>query len=204
MGCDEVRMLVLAAGAAVLLTACTSAAQTARDPEPSDSTPPPRATVRELRIGRPVTLTGTDDAGHPGRLRIAVKVDRLLTTAYGRGAWSAPGPGERFVAARFVLKNVGTARYDDGPGYGAAVIDAAGHSYDPMVAAVTAGPGFGRVLRLRHGQARSGYVVFAVPKRARIVAVRYALNGGLAADRAEWRPAPAHAAAAAVSGGRHG
>lgn len=190
------RILLLAAGAAVLLAACGNAAQTATNPQPADRTPPAPITVHQLRLGRAVTLTGADDARHPGRLRIAVRVDRVLATAHGRGAYSVPGRGERFVAVRFVLKNMGTARYDDGPNYGAAVVDAGGHSYDPMDAAITAGPGFGRVVRLRHGQVRAGYIVFAVPKRARIIDVRYALNAGLAPDRAEWRviaPSPAQA-----------
>ncbi len=219
MGCDVVRVLLLAAGAAVLLAACDNAAQTARNPEPADSTPPARITVHELKVGQAVTLTGTDDAGHPGRLRLAVRVAQVLATAHGRGAYEVPGRGERFVAVRFVLKNVGTALYDDGPDYGAAVVDDDGQTYDPMVAAVTAGPGFGRVVRLRHGQACAGFIVFAVPKQARIVDVRYALNAGLATDRAEWRVTSPHAATArraagprplrrpagdAVSGGRRG
>lgn len=193
MGCDAVRMLVLAAAAAVLLAGCDDAAQTAKNPQPADTTPPARASVHELKLGQAVTLTGADDAGHPGRLRIAVKVDRVLTTADGRGAYAVPGRGERFVAVRFVLKNVGSAHYDDGPNFGAAAVDSDGHTYDPMVAAVTAGPGFARVVRLRHGETRSGLIVFAVPKRAHIVDVWYALNAGLAPDRAEWRVAEPNA-----------
>lgn len=181
-----VRRLVLTAGAAALLTGCGSNAQTARNPQPPDTTP---AAVRMHRVavGDVVTLTGTDDAGRRDRLRLKVKVGRVLQTVRGRDVYDTPRKGERFAAVRFVVKNVGTSPYVDSPTYGAQAVDDDGATYDPTVARVTAGPGFARVVRLGRGQVRAGYIVFAVPRRARIVGVRYALNAGQAPDHAEWR-----------------
>jgi hypothetical protein len=180
MGSDVVRRLALAVGTAALL-----AGQTAKNPQ----SPTPSATTRiqRVKIGHAVTLSGADDSGGAGRLRLTVKVKQIVSTATGHGAFQQPRKGERFVAVRFVLKNVGDAAYDDSPTYGAKVMDDAGRTYDPTVATVTAGPGFPKVVKLRQGQVRSGFIVFAVPKKAKVVSVHYALNAGFAADLAEWR-----------------
>ncbi|MCO5994068.1 DUF4352 domain-containing protein [Actinoallomurus rhizosphaericola] len=186
MGSGVVRRLALtAAVTAALLAGCGNAARTANNPQTATPSPTPR--VRQVTVGQTVTLSGADDSGGAGRLRLAVKVKQVLPTATGHGAFQKPRKGERFVAVRFVLKNVGDTAYDDSPTYGANVVDTAGRTYDPTVAAVTAGPGFPKVVRLRQGQAASGFMVFAVPKKAKVVAVAYALNAGFATDRAEWR-----------------
>jgi hypothetical protein len=184
MGSRVVRRLVLAAGMAVLLTGCGSAAQTAKNPQPTGSAPPH---VHRAKVGDPIALTGADDVGGTGRLRLAVKVDKVVSPAVGKGAFETPRKGERFVAVRFVLKNIGKTAYDDSPTYGAKAIDASGRGYDPTVATVSAGPGFPRVVRLTRGKVKAGFIVFAVPKRAKVTAVQYALNAGLAEDVGEWR-----------------
>jgi hypothetical protein len=184
-----VRRLALVAGLtglAVLLGGCGSAAETAKNPQPSDSRP----RVRLANVGDAVVLTGVDDASGTGTLRMAVKVKNVVPTAVGRGAFETPRRGERFAAVRFVFKNMGTTAYHDSPTFGAKVIDSAGHGYDPTVATVSAGPGFPRVVRLTRGQVRSGYIVFAVPKAAKIVSVQYALNAGYAPELGEWRVPP--------------
>jgi hypothetical protein len=190
-----VRRLGPAAGMAVLLTGCGSAAETATQPQSALSSPPVQ--VHRGKVGDVFTLVGADDTGG-GRLRLAVKVKQVVPAASGQGAFESPRKGERFVAARFVLKNVGDTVYDDSPTYGAKVVDGSGHGYDPTVATVSAGTGFPRVVRLRQGQVRSGFIVFAVPKTARVTTVRYALNAGYAEDRGEWR-VPSRPA----SGGSH-
>jgi uncharacterized protein DUF4352 len=181
-----VRRLVLAAGLAALLGGCGTAAQTAKNPEPSGSPP----SVRHVTVGTAVVLAGADDASGAGTLRMAVKVKNVVPTAFGRGAFENPRKGERFTAVRFVFKNIGPTPYRDSPTFGAKVVDSAGHGYDPTVATVTAGPGFARVVTLARGQSRSGYIVFAVPKTARIVSVRYALNAGYAHELGEWTVPP--------------
>lgn len=176
--------------AAAVLSACGTSAQTAKNPEPAASTPP---RVHTVAVGDVITLTGeggTDlagDAGGPPGLRLAVKVKKVVSSTTGRGAFERPRKGERFAAVRFVLKNVGEAEYHDSPTFGAKLVDAEGHAYDPTVVTVTAGPGFGRAVTLQHGQVRSGFIVFAIPKRARIAAVRYALDAGDAPDLGDWR-----------------
>ncbi|GAA4495945.1 hypothetical protein GCM10023191_037240 [Actinoallomurus oryzae] len=184
------RRLVLAAGFAVLVGGCGSAAETAKNPQPSDSRP----RVRRVDVGDAVVLTGVNGTSGTGTLRMAVKVKNVVSTAIGRGAFEKPRKGERFAAVRFVFKNMGAAPYHDSPTFGAKVIDSAGHGYDPTVATVSAGPAFPRVMSLTQGQVRSGYIVFAVPRAAKIVSVRYALNAGYAPDLGEWRVPPRSAA----------
>ena len=177
------RRLVLAAGTAAVLTGCGTAAQTAKNPEPTTT---PRR-VHETGVNEAIVLTGVDDTGVTGTLKLAVKVKQVIPTAVGRGAFENPRKGERFVAVRFVFKNIGATAYQDSPTFGAKVIDSSGHGYDPTVATVTAGRGFARVLTLLHDQLGSGFIVFAVPRSARIVTVQYALNAGFAADVGRWR-----------------
>jgi hypothetical protein len=179
-----VRRLALASGIAVLLTGCGTAAQTARNPEPAASPP---LHVHWANIGDVVPLTGVDDATGTGVLRLAVKVGTVLPTAVGRGAFEQPRKGERFAAVRFVFKNVGVTPYHDSPTFGAKLVDSAGHGYDPTVATVSAGPAFPRVLSLPRGGVRAGYIVFGVPRNARIAAVQYALNAGYGREMGEWQ-----------------
>jgi hypothetical protein len=178
----DVRRLVLIAGSAAVLTGCGTAAQTAKNPEPT-TTP---LHVHQANVGDAIALTGADDAGLTGTLRLAVKVKKVIPTAMGRGAFENPRKGERFVAVRFVFKNIGSTAYQDSPTFGAKVIDASGHGYDPTVATVSAGRGFPRVVTLLHDQVGSGLIVFAVPRSARIVAVQYALNAGYATELGQW------------------
>ncbi|MDN3351663.1 DUF4352 domain-containing protein [Actinomadura sp. DC4] len=177
------RRLVLAAGMAALLTGCGTAAQTAKNPEPT-TTP---IHLHAANVGEAITLTGVDDAGVTGTLTLAVKVKKVISTAVGRGTFEKPRKGERFVAVRFVFKNIGSTAYQDSPTFGAKVIDEAGHGYDPTVATVTAGRGFPRVVTLLHDQIGAGFIVFAVPRTARIVSVQYALNAGYATELGQWR-----------------
>jgi hypothetical protein len=179
----DVRRLVLTAGA-VLLAGCGTSAQTAKNPEPTAST---RPRMHRQNVGDVTVLTGVDDASGTGTLRLAVKVKDVVSTAAGRGAFEKPRKGERFAAVRFVFKNVGVTGYHDSPTFGAKLIDVSGNGYDPTVATVTAGPGFARVVNLARGQVRSGFIVFAVPRTARIAAVQYALNAGYAPEMGEWR-----------------
>jgi hypothetical protein len=182
-----VRRLLFAAVAAMLLTGCGTAVRTAKNPEPT-STP---VKVRQAYVGDAISLSGVDEAdGTTGRLKLAVKVSRIVPTARGQGAFENPRKGERFAAVRFVFKDIGDTMYRDSPTFGAKVIDASGHGYDPTVATVSAGPGFPRTLRLRHGQSRAGYIVFALPKTAQIVRVEYALNAGYAPEIGQWRIRP--------------
>jgi hypothetical protein len=183
MGDRDVRRLVVAAGTAAFLTGCGTAAQTAKNPQPTIT--PLR--VHEADVGEAITLTGADDAGLTGTLTLAVTVARVIPAAVGRGPFEKPRKGERFVAVRFVVRNIGSTAYQDSPTFGAKVVDDAGHGYDPTVATVSAGRGFPRVLTLLHGQAGSGLIVFAVPRGARIVAVQYALNAGYATELGQWR-----------------
>jgi hypothetical protein len=180
-----VRRLVLATGVLVVLTGCGNAAQTARNPEPAGSTPPQ---VQRAVIGQSIVLSGVDDASGTGVLKLSVSVKKVVPTAAGKGAFEKPRKGERFAAVRFVFKNVGPTAYHDSPTFGAKLIDTTGRGYDPTVATVSAGAGFPRVLNLPHGRSRSGYIVFAVPKKAHISCVRYALNAGDADEMGEWHP----------------
>jgi hypothetical protein len=116
----DVRRLVLTAGA-VLLAGCGTAAQTARNPEPTAST---RPRMHRQNVGDVTVLTGVDDASGTGTLRLAVKVKDVVSTAMGRGAFEKPRKGERFAAVRFVFKNVGATGYHDSPTFGAKLIDA--------------------------------------------------------------------------------
>lgn len=178
------RRLVLTAGLVVMLAGCGSSAQTAKNPEPPDDSPAP--TIHQARLGDLVRLTGADAAGH-GRLQLAVKVKQVVRSATGQGPFETPRKGERFVAVRIVLKNLGDTTYDDSPTYGAKLVDDTGQGYDPTVATVSAGPGFARLVRLRRGQTAGGFVVFAVPRTAHVTLVQYSLYSGVAEDRGQWR-----------------
>jgi Domain of unknown function (DUF4352) len=180
---------LLTAGAAVSLAVCLAACGTASPTTLSSAAPSATPTLppQRVKVGAMITLTGADDSGEADKLKVGVEVKKVVLGAAWKGAFAKPGKGQRLVAVRFMFKNTGEALYDDSPAYGAKLVDSDGHTYDPLEAAVTNGPGFGNDVKLKHGQSKTGYIVFMVPKAAKIVNVEYALNAGYAADSALWQ-----------------
>lgn len=99
-----------------------------------------------------------------------------------------PEKGQRWVAVRVRLKNIGSATYDDSPDNGARVIDSKGQQFDATIATgIRAGALFPGIVKVRPGSAAVGFIVFEVPETAKVVTLQFGLNSGFADDFGEWK-----------------
>ncbi len=140
------------------------------------------ASAATPRSGRTLTLDGTI----PGQ-RIRVTFTRWANDASSTDGFFGPGPGKRYVAAQFRVTNTGTVQYVDAPANGARVYDNRGHAYRAtfIVSKLRQGKVFDAAVSLRPGRSAVGYLVFEVPRRARIAKVQFSQNSGLG-DKATW------------------
>ncbi|HVT20879.1 MAG TPA: DUF4352 domain-containing protein [Mycobacteriales bacterium] len=147
-------------------------------PSPAHAAPG-RATPRS---GRTLSLNGTS----PGE-RIRVSFTRWVNDATSKDALFGPGNGKRYVAAQFRITNTGSVVYVDSPSNGARVIDSRGKAYRTtfLVGSLRQGKVFDAAVSLRTGRSAVGYLVFEVPKRARIARVQFSENSGFG-QTGEW------------------
>jgi hypothetical protein len=133
------------------------------------------------RVGQAVTIKGNDDGS---RLKVTAK--RVVDTR-STDEFSKPDQGKRLVAVQFVLKNTGTATYDDAPSNGATVIDQAGRQYeaDAFFSSVAAGQQFPTAMKLAPGNRALGYLVFQVPAKAKVAQVQFSMDSGFG-ETAQW------------------
>ncbi|MFG1618585.1 DUF4352 domain-containing protein [Nonomuraea wenchangensis] len=154
-------------------------------PEPVPSTTPGDQQSAAAALGRPLTLTGTD----PGVI-VAVTVEQLVSPATPADELFKPATGNRYVAVQLALANQGQSAYSDTLGIGALLVDGAGQEYraNPTARVREAQPfdGTGTVT-IGAGESRRGALVFEIPETATPATFRFALDGGLATQKGEWR-----------------
>ncbi|MEV0630804.1 DUF4352 domain-containing protein [Nonomuraea wenchangensis] len=154
-------------------------------PEPVPSTTPGDQQSAAAALGQPLTLTGTD----PGVI-VAVTVEQLVSPATPADELFKPATGNRYVAVQLTLANQGQSAYSDTLGIGALLVDGAGQEYraNPTARVQEAQPfdGTGTVT-IGAGESRRGALVFEIPETATPATFRFALDGGLATQKGEWR-----------------
>ncbi|MFI6993553.1 DUF4352 domain-containing protein [Nonomuraea wenchangensis] len=155
-------------------------------PEPVPSTTPgDQQSAAAAALGQPLTLTGTD----PGVI-VAVTVEQLVSPATPADELFKPATGNRYVAVQLALANQGQSAYSDTIGIGALLVDGAGQEYraNPTARVREAQPfdGTGTVT-IGAGESRRGALVFEIPETATPATFRFALDGGLATQKGEWR-----------------
>ncbi|MEU6792695.1 DUF4352 domain-containing protein [Nonomuraea wenchangensis] len=154
-------------------------------PSPSSTPVPGDQQSAAAALGQPLTLAGTD----PG-VSVAVTVEQLVSPATPADELFKPATGNRFVAVQLALANQGQSPYSDTLGVGALLVDGAGQEYraNPTARVREAQPfdGAGAVT-IGAGESRRGALVFEIPETATPVTFRFALDGGLATQKGEWR-----------------
>ncbi|MEU4509039.1 DUF4352 domain-containing protein [Nonomuraea wenchangensis] len=151
-------------------------------PSPSPSSAPSSSAAA---LGQPLTLAGTD----PG-VSVAVTVEQLVSPATPADELFKPATGNRYVAVQLALVNQGQSAYSGTLGTGALLVDGAGQEYraNPTARVREAQPfdGAGAVT-IGAGESRRGALVFEIPETATPATFRFALDGGLATQKGEWR-----------------
>ena len=156
--------------------ATPAAGTSAPDPSVTPFSNPARAVG-----GAPLALTGISE-----ETRIQVTLMKVETSVTG-GEFDVPATGTTYRAAQFRLKNVGTQAYSDYPGNCARMLDAGGRRFEAaIVASTSAGQLLPDRLRIEPGATALGWIVFEVPKGAKVVTVQFATDSGYG-GAGEWR-----------------
>ncbi len=182
----SIAILVLSCACSSSSTPATSAATPASPPStPSPTAPaatPSPTAPAEMTVGSTIDLTGFEDLQNGS--------DRAEGSGSGRAERPGifgPEKGQRWVAVRVRLKNISSSTYDDSPDNGARVIDTKGQQFDTTITTgITAGALFPGNVKIRPGSAAVGFMVFEVPKTAKLVTLQFGLDSGFADDFGEW------------------
>ncbi|TDD65045.1 DUF4352 domain-containing protein [Actinomadura darangshiensis] len=120
---------------------------------------------------------------------IALKVTlvKVVKHAQASDEFTTPGPGKRFVAAKFRVLNSGDKTYQDSPSNGATLIDSSGQSYSAeILAAVSGCQGFANgEVTLTSGESQTGCLTFAIAHSAKPQHIRFGAASGFSGS-AEW------------------
>lgn len=167
------------------LTACTGTEVTSSlDNKPAAAEgqkAPSKGHGAQAKIGDSITLTGAEDG-----LKLEVAVLKVVLPAKPKDEFNVPEPGNRFAAVQVRLKNVGSTAYDDSPGNGAQLIDAEDQQYDEALSEIALGTSIGASVKLAPGGSRKGYLVFEVPKKAKLSKFQFTLDSGFGPQAGEW------------------
>jgi hypothetical protein len=152
--------------------------------------------ARLAKIGSVIVLTG-NSAGE----KMAVTVVQVFRHPQPASDLDSPQQGHRLYAVQFRLHDIGSSAYSDSPSNGAAVVDAAGQSYQSSLDDVAECQSFPGTENIAAGSSGLGCVVFEVPTTARITEVQFTLDSGMGPQTGQWDipghvASPAHATAA--------
>jgi hypothetical protein len=140
------------------------------------------AKAAPARIGSAIVLNG-NSIGE----QMTVTVVKVFRHAQPASEFDAPESGNRLYGVQFRLGDTGTAAYSDAPSNGAAVVDAAGQSYQASIAAnVSECQSFPGTENIAAGSSGLGCIVFEVPAKARITKVQFTLDSGMGPPTGQW------------------
>ncbi|WP_204039338.1 DUF4352 domain-containing protein [Acrocarpospora phusangensis] len=159
----------------------TAEAATQPEAEPTQEVPAEDAPAdAPAGVGDTITLHGSDSG-----LEVAATVVQIFDPATPVSDYIRPDSGARWVAVELLLKNTGTAVYDDSPSNGLNLIDTEGQQYSDTFGDVREGVDLSSIT-VGPGDSRKGVVVFEVPKGVKLAKLQLALNSGFAREKGEW------------------
>lgn len=182
------RTITATALLALALTACGTADTVNTTPKAdataetstkaATSAPPAK---KNATVGDTLTLKGIEDGE-----QLDVTLKQWLPTAKGADEFNVPSDGKRWAAGQFELVNSGSKVYADSPQNGAQVADAQGQRFTSYFGEISAGPQMASDLSLPKGEKALGWILFEVPKDAKIVSVQFAMNSGFSDQTGQW------------------
>jgi hypothetical protein len=176
---------VTGCGTTVVKTVGITETQTVEAPPPAEP-PPPQASgsssqaSRLARLGTAIVLHGNDD-GEAMKVKLLAVQDPFVPT--GEFAMQ-PEAGQRFVAVKVALTNVGSTVYDDSPSNGMALIDTADQQYTDE-AFEGMNPDIGSPT-IASGDRRVGWITMSVAKAADLKKMQFTLDSGFGPEAGEW------------------
>ncbi|MEU9607961.1 DUF4352 domain-containing protein [Streptomyces sp. NPDC048057] len=157
----------------------SAASQPADSPSATATTPAP---AKAAKVGDAITITGQSDGE-----QVQVTLKKVADPAKSADEFFKPDAGKRWVGAQFEIVNTGTADYDDSPGNGSQIADAQGQRFETTFAEITAGPSMTSSAKVKPGAKVLGWLVYEVPKGAKLASIQFSMNSGFADETAEWK-----------------
>ncbi|WP_433461801.1 DUF4352 domain-containing protein [Spirillospora sp. CA-128828] len=144
---------------------------------------PSKQAKNVARVGDAVKITDKAQS-----IALRVTLVKVVKRAHSSNEFSTPGPGKRFVAAKFRIVNNAGKAYQDSPSNGATLIDTDGQSYSADIADMISGcPDFANgEVTLTSGESQVGCVAFTIAKTAHPDRIRFAAASGFSGS-AEWK-----------------
>ncbi len=176
-------MLAATVAVAVLSMGCAATDSGVKnDPDKPAASGTGKAKSRAAKLGDPITIKGQEKGS-----AVQVTAVKYVATVKATDGFSEPAAGNRYAAVQFIVRNTGTVSYEDAPSNGAKVSDSKDQQYDvALVEKSSAGQGLPSLLKLAPGGTARGFLVFEVPKAAKIVSVQFSQASGFG-ETAEWK-----------------
>lgn len=153
----------------------SSTAQPAGEQSPGATAGSAQAPVGKLGdtlklVGMEGSLNGT------GTIEADFTLEKFENQAKSAIGVLEPAAGNRLVAAKFTIVETGTGTYQDSGYAEANVFDANGQGYQGKPGTPTVGDSLGPNLIIKPGERVTGWIVFEVPKDAKITSVTYLME----------------------------
>jgi hypothetical protein len=128
------------------------------------------------KIGDTLTLEGSPGTSG-GTVLVDITLNKYEDHAKPTLDYFGAPTGQRLVAAQFTIACKGDTAYSDSTGVlGARVVDDQGQVHPAKPGDTTSGSSFPIILSVQPGQKATGWVIFDVPKNAKITGVQYSMD----------------------------
>lgn len=144
--------------------------------EKSPEAAPSSASSTSGKLGDTLSLVGIVGLGETTAPTADITLNKFVDNAKSQGAYFEAADGNRLVAAEFTIVNTGKATYSDAPYTPPTVVDTAGTAHNGKPGDPTVGESLSITMTLSQGERATGWVIFEVPKSAKITSVTWQMD----------------------------
>ncbi|MEU5025862.1 DUF4352 domain-containing protein [Streptomyces milbemycinicus] len=137
---------------------------------------PSSASSTGAKLGDTLSLVGIVGLGQSSAPTADVTLNKFVDNAKAQGAYFEAADGNRLVAAEFTIVNTGKVTYSDAPYTPPTVVDTAGTAHNGKPGDPTDGESLSITMTLSQGERATGWVIFEVPKSAKIASVTWQMD----------------------------
>ncbi|MGY0055848.1 DUF4352 domain-containing protein [Streptomyces sp. LZ34] len=155
-------------------TRSSGAAEPGSEKSPEATTGNPNPLVGKL--GDTLALEGIVGLGDTSPHRADITLKKFVDNAKPSVDYFGAADGNRLVTVQFTIVNTGNSTYNDSGYAESTVVDTAGKTYRGKAGSPTVGDSLTNMLNLQAGKQITGWVLYEVPKDAKISAVTYQMD----------------------------
>ncbi|ADI11922.1 hypothetical protein SBI_08804 [Streptomyces bingchenggensis BCW-1] len=144
--------------------------------ETSPEAAPSSASSTSGKLGDTLSLEGIVGLGESSPHRADITLKKFVDNAKASVGYFEAADGNRLVTVQFTIVNTGETTYSDSGFAESQVVDTAGKTYQGKAGSPTVGDSMTNMLNLVPGKQITGWVLYEVPKDAKISAVTYQMD----------------------------